>query len=75
MKNKVDKGFELAYWNLSYRRKFIRNLWQGPLCFLLIVFTILMGDDVFINRIVPILLVVFYIWQLIYTYIKWRNDE
>lgn len=25
--DKVDKGFELIYWKLSYRRKFIRTLW------------------------------------------------
>ena len=41
MKNKVDKGFELAYWNLSYRRKLIRTLWQALLCFLVITFTFL----------------------------------
>ena len=26
-KDKVDKGFELFYDNLSYRRKFIRTIW------------------------------------------------
>jgi len=30
MANKVDKGFELRYWRLSYRRKFIRTLWMIP---------------------------------------------
>ena len=28
--DKVDKGFELIYWKLSYRRKFIRTLWLIP---------------------------------------------
>ena len=28
---KIDKGFELDYWKLSYRRKFIRTLWLIPL--------------------------------------------
>ncbi len=28
---KVDKGFELLYKNLSYRRKFIRTLWMIPI--------------------------------------------
>lgn len=75
MKNKVDKGFELVYWNLSYRRKFIRTLWQSPLCFLLILFTFFIGDSLFFNRIIPILLAIGYVWQLIYTYVKWKNDE
>lgn len=30
-KDKVDKGFELLYDNLSYRRKFIRTLWLIPI--------------------------------------------
>ncbi|HAR87050.1 MAG TPA: hypothetical protein DCR69_15120 [Clostridium sp.] len=75
MKNKIDKGFELIYWNLSYRRKFIRTLWQTPICLSLIVFTILIGDNLFINRISPLLLVIIYIWQLIYTYNKWKKSK
>lgn len=30
-KEKVDKGFELLYENLLYRRKFIRTLWLIPI--------------------------------------------
>ena len=30
-KDKVDKGFELLYDNLSYRRKFIRTVWLIPI--------------------------------------------
>ena len=30
-KRQVDKGFELGYHNLSYRRKFVRTLWMIPL--------------------------------------------
>lgn len=30
-KDKVDKGFELLYDNLSYRRKFIRTIWLIPI--------------------------------------------
>lgn len=75
MKNKVDKGVKLNYWNLSYRRKFIRTLWQIPLVLLAIGLSILAVDNIFFNRIVPILLVIILIWQLIYNYTKWKNDE
>ncbi|MBX9138865.1 MULTISPECIES: hypothetical protein [unclassified Clostridium] len=75
MKNKVDKGFELNYWNLSYRRKFIRNLWQMPICVLLLGFCFLIGDNLIINRIVPVLIIIEGIGQIIYTYIKWKNEE
>ncbi len=30
-KDKVDKGFELFYNNLSYRRRLIRTLWLFPI--------------------------------------------
>lgn len=30
-KDKVDKGIELLYDNLSYRRKFIRTIWFIPI--------------------------------------------
>ena len=30
-KDKVDKGFEFLYDNLSYRRKFIRTIWLIPI--------------------------------------------
>ncbi len=35
--NKVDKGLEFCYWNLSYRRKFIRTLCFLPFCMILIL--------------------------------------
>jgi len=36
-KEKVDKGFELFYYNLSYRRRFIRTIWMIPFAILTIV--------------------------------------
>ena len=75
MKNKVDKGFELVYLNLSYRRRFIRTLWQTPFIFLIIGFLVMAGDKILFNRIAPILLVIGYLCQLIYNYIRWKNDE
>jgi hypothetical protein len=75
MKNKVDKGYELIYWNLSYRRKFIRTLWMAPLIITLIGFIIFSGNNMFITRIAPILSIILYIWQLTYTYNKWKKYE
>lgn len=33
---KTDKGFELFYKNLSYRRKFIRNMWLLPVTLIVV---------------------------------------
>ncbi|PRR77085.1 hypothetical protein CLLI_26030 [Clostridium liquoris] len=73
--NKVDKGFELFYWRLSYKRKFIRTLWMIPIDIIVSVFLILKGDTLFINRVIPILLIILGGIQLIYNYLKWKKDE
>lgn len=41
--NKVDKGFELVYWELSYRRKFIRTLWMIPWTIVSLIFIQIVG--------------------------------
>lgn len=74
MKNKIDKGFELTYWNLSYRRKFIRTLWLTPFCIIAILLCIFSKFNIFIKIIIPSILILSYIWQLIYTYNKWKKE-
>ena len=43
--NKVDKGFELVYWKLSYRRKFIRTLWMIPWTIVALIFIQIVGKN------------------------------
>ena len=43
--NKVDKGFELVYWKLSYRRKFIRTLWTIPWMIASLIFIQIVGEN------------------------------
>ncbi|SCJ02841.1 Uncharacterised protein [uncultured Clostridium sp.] len=75
MSRKVDKGFQLNYWKLSYRRRFVRNLWLLPSFIVLTVFIFWNGDKTFINRIIPIILLVIGIFELIYNYNKWKKCE
>jgi len=72
---KKDKGFELIYWNLSYRRKFIRTLWMTPT--LIILLAVVWGStfNKILKTIVTVLLISVYLIQLIYTYKKWKSDE
>ena len=37
MREKVDKGIEICYWKLSYRRKFIRTLCFIPVSVIIII--------------------------------------
>ena len=78
---KVDKGFELIYWNLSYRRKFIRTLWLTPIGALLIFLIVknpwnipFYGRNLFANLLI-VAIVLTTIVQLIYTYYKWKKEE
>ena len=64
--NKVDKGFELVYWKLSYRRKFIRTLWMIPWTIVALIFIQIVGKN-YKYTILPI--------QAIYNYKKWMKEE
>lgn len=64
-KEKVDKGFELFYKNLTYRRKFIRTLWLIPI-------GILVG--IVVTYISIIVSIFYWIWFIIAT-IKQLKDN
>lgn len=74
-KSKVDKGFEATYWNLSYRRKFIRTLWMIPFGVIALLLDWFVIDSFILNIIVTITIVISLIIQLIYTYLKWKKTE
>ncbi|MBQ9886450.1 MAG: hypothetical protein IJM37_06305 [Lachnospiraceae bacterium] len=76
---KTDKGFELIYWNLSYRRKFIRTLWFLP-CILaiaavMIALNILLDVPYVYTAFVVIPLLVIEAAQLIFNYRQWKLEE
>jgi len=74
-KNKVDKGFELIYWNLSYRRKFIRTLWLIPFGILTLIVVWLKLENFIFNSIITTFLIAIFIIQLIYNFIKWKEEK
>lgn len=77
-RDRTDKGFELIYWNLSYRRKFIRTLWLAPIVILMcLILAIKM--PIFGSSVVTILgiaaIISTSVGQLIYTYHKWKKEK
>lgn len=75
MADKIDKGFSLSYWKLSYRRKFIRTLWMLPICIVVLVFFYLSSpQDTLVLGILVLALIVSII-QLVYNYVKWKAEE
>ena len=75
MSRKVDKRFHLNYWKLSYRRRFVRNLWILPLLMVITGTLITRGDSTLTCRIIPIILLVSSVFELIYNYLKWKKTE
>ena len=74
-KPKVNKGVQIIYGKLSYRRKFIRSLWMipGTISAVLLVWRI--NYDTVTKIIWSILLIIIHIIELIYNYLKWKKDE
>lgn len=77
--NKVDKGFELVYWKLSYRRKFIRTLWMIPWAIVSLIFIQIVGKNYKYTILYTILAGIIYLVilpiQAIYNYKKWMQEE
>lgn len=71
---KVDKGFELIYWRLSYRRKLIRTLWMIPFGILAIILTWMAWQSIWITVIATVVIVITEMVQTLYNYKKWRKS-
>lgn len=70
-KDKVDKGFELFYDNLSYRRKFIRTLWIIPIGIL--VGVIITYISIIVSLFYWFLFIVTTVKQLKVNYTMWKK--
>ncbi|TYS70421.1 hypothetical protein FZC76_00550 [Sutcliffiella horikoshii] len=75
-KKKIDKGFALIYYKLSYRRKLIRNLWQLPLSFIALIAIIIIFD---IHTTASVFLLSLFILSglthCLLLYRKWKQEE
>lgn len=71
----VDKGFELMYYKLSYRRRFIRTLWLIPWMILVLFLLSWIGATAYILVPVAILFVVVGFIQALYNYRKWKKAD
>lgn len=72
---KKDKGVELIYWKLSYRRKFIRTLWMIPVVVVLIIWFHVTFQALIWTCIAAVMCGVLLLAQGIYNYKKWKNEE
>lgn len=70
--NKVDKGFELLYDNLSYRRKFIRTIWLVPIG--IVIGIVITHISIIISLFYWLWLIISTIKQLKYNYTMWKKE-
>ncbi|WP_010529237.1 hypothetical protein [Lentibacillus jeotgali] len=75
-KDKVDRGFKINYFKLSYRRKMIRTIIFTPINILLLIFIYVYTDwSMVVNVLVGLLLIIAGLVQLIYNFNMWKKNE
>lgn len=74
-KPKVDKGFKFAYHALSYRRRFLRDLYSIPICIiaLIIIYSVEGYTNLFIFF--TLFFILLFGIQTTYNYIKWKKED
>ncbi|HBC2031651.1 MAG: hypothetical protein E6343_17290 [Clostridium perfringens] len=70
---KTDKGFEIFYWNLSYRRRLIRLLWTTPIVLFIVFYSFDNLEMSFKDLSVILFLTLMYVFQFLYNFLKWKN--
>lgn len=75
-KDKVDKGFKLNYFKLSYRRKMIRTIILIPINILLLIFIYEYTDwSMVVTVLLGLLLLITVLVQLIYNFNMWKKND
>jgi hypothetical protein len=75
-KTKVDKGFKLNYYRLSYRRKTIRTLMISPIIILAIIVIFFYADFSMSAKILfGFTILMLFVVQLIYNFYMWKKKE
>ncbi len=72
VENGRKSGF--IYWKLNYRKKFIRTLWHIPICIIAIIVLLTSEVPELEKKIWIMALLITLPVQLIYTYLKRRNE-
>lgn len=70
---RIDKGIELFYWKLSYRRKFIRTLWMIPLDAVVVIGFHTTYQSYPLTCVIAAAVGIVTFIQAVYNYRKWKN--
>lgn len=71
---KVDKGFVLNEYKLTYRRRLIRAIWSIPFIFLLYFAIYLLGDLTTSEmEVIGFIFILLALLDIVYNYVKWKK--
>jgi len=74
--DKVDKGFKINYFKLSYRRKMIRSLTILPILILATIVIYYYTEwSMTTNILVGLAILILFLVQLIYNFYMWKKNE
>ncbi len=75
-KNKVDKGFKLNYFRLSYRRKMIRTLKSLPVVIVFLAIIYFLEDfSLLESTLIGLFFFLIFVIQLVYNFYMWKKNE
>ena len=74
MSEKVDKGIEICYQKLSYRRKFIRTLCFIPVSVIIIIEFYKEFQSYMFTGIIGVVFFISIFIQAFYNYKRWKNE-
>ncbi|WP_336823092.1 hypothetical protein [Sporosarcina sp. USHLN248] len=74
--SKADKGVELNYFKLSYRRKMIRTLANIPIIILLLIVLYSFSNwSTLGNTLIGLFFVFLFLIQIVYNFFMWKRNE
>lgn len=75
-KEKTDKGFVFLYNKLSYRRRFIRDIWMSPVAFLFLIVAFRIANiHPATEMTVYVIAIIIILVPLTYNFIMWKKHE
>lgn len=75
-RQKVDHGFEMNYYQLTYRRKLKRTIWMMPFLLISLLMINLLGDGIIIWKgSFTVICLLASIGQACYNYYMWQKHE
>ena len=72
---RVYEYLQFIYWKLCYEKKCSKILDRIPIVIIAIGSIVFLGNGIFVNSTMELILFILIIFELIYNYRKWKNDK